>query len=247
MGELIIGVHSIAHALMNKNRNLIKLYANEEGKVELQKKYSLLTKDFPSEILKNHHLQEKGKELFQKYDQTYSRLPSGLLLETNSLEERDPNWLNEKISTQEKLKILCLDQITDIHNGAAIFRTAAFYGVNVIMLPQKGSFSLTPGFFRISSGAREHIEIVRVASFPKVIKKLSEKGVEVIALSEHAKESELEPAMGHRLLVLGAEETGISHALLRVIEKQVSLASRGPIASLNVSVASALAMDKSFS
>ncbi len=246
MQDLITGVHSVAHALQNPKRNLSKLYLNEEGKTELQKKYNLLAKNFNSEVLKNHHLQEKAKEFFNANDQKFTRLPSGLLLVADSIEEKDSNWLYKEVETKNNLKILVLDQITDIHNGAAIFRTAAFFGVDIILLPQKGSFSLTAGFFRISSGSREHIEIVRSSSFPKTVSKLIERGVEVLALDEHAKESNLVKATSNRALVLGAEETGISNALLRLIDRHVSLASLGNIQSLNVSVASALAMQKSF-
>ncbi len=246
--EIIIGIHSVANALKNPMRKIVKLFLNEEGKVELQKKYNLQAKNFPSEVLKNHILQETAKKLFEANEHKFSRIPTGLVLETSPLEEYDINWIYTQVEKPAPLKILCLDQVTDVHNGGAIFRTAAFYGVNIILLPEKGSFGLSPGFYRISSGAREFIQIVRINSFPKIINKLQDKGVEVVALSEHAEQSleHLEPMNKHRLLILGAEETGISHALLRIVKKQMRIEPKGQIESLNVSVAAAVAMQKCF-
>ncbi|MAF76588.1 MAG: hypothetical protein CME60_00400, partial [Halobacteriovoraceae bacterium] len=45
-------------------------------------------------------------------------------------------------------------------------------------------------------------------------------------------------------LVMGAEDTGLSNATRRVLEKFVSLTPQGQIKSLNVSVAAALSMEK---
>jgi 23S rRNA (guanosine2251-2'-O)-methyltransferase len=47
-------------------------------------------------------------------------------------------------------------------------------------------------------------------------------------------------------LVLGKEETGISNAVLRLIDHKLSLTPKGDIKSLNVSVAASIAMEKSF-
>jgi len=40
----------------------------------------------------------------------------------------EPTWIYNQLESRIPIKILALDQITDAHNGAAIMRTAAFYG-----------------------------------------------------------------------------------------------------------------------
>ena len=47
-------------------------------------------------------------------------------------------------------------------------------------------------------------------------------------------------------LVLGKEETGISHSVLRNIKHQLALIPAGKTRSLNVSVAAAISMEKCF-
>jgi 23S rRNA (guanosine2251-2'-O)-methyltransferase len=47
-------------------------------------------------------------------------------------------------------------------------------------------------------------------------------------------------------LLLGAEETGLSNAVARLVQKNMSLPSQGEIKSLNVASAAAISMEKVF-
>lgn len=248
--DLIVGTHSIACAIKNSKRSSNELYATEEGLLELQKKTSLTKKDLEKvsiQIISSHKLQEDAKNLYKKLDLEYQRVPSGCFLITSQKETKDVKWLYDEVITQDKFRVLCLDQVSDVNNAAAILRTASFYGVNAVVVPGKNSFGMTPSFYRIASGSAEFIEIVPVNNMAKTISKLVDMGIDVIGLSEHASENfEVNKKTNKHCLVLGKEDTGISHAVLRVIEKRMSLTSQGDILSLNVSVAAAVAMEKCF-
>ena len=159
----------------------------------------------------------------------------------------EPTWIYQQLESRIPIKILALDQVTDAHNGAAIMRTAAFYGVDAILISARGSFGLGPGFSRIASGATEHVKIVRCSALPKTITKIKELGAICIGLSEHAT-SDLGTIDITKpiCLVLGAEDVGMSHAVSRVVETTISFKPAGKIKSLNVSVAAAIAMEKIF-
>lgn len=252
--DLIVGIHSIGAALLNPNRVHRKLYLTEEGKKELLKRTDVTNKildSIKSEMLSSHALQEKGKEYFKEKDLEFQRIPSQIFLLSEALEPYDNNWLYSEIAKKDDLKILCLDQVTDVHNGAAILRTASFYGIDIVVLPGKKSFGFTPSFFRIASGATEFLKIVQINNLGKVISKLQAGGITCIGLTEHVENpitnEILDEAKLGLCLVLGKEETGISHAVLRLIKHQLALPSQGEIKSLNVSVASAIAMEKCFS
>ena len=105
---------------------------------------------------------------------------------------------------------------------------------------------MTPSFFRIASGGAEHLTIVQAESLPKVVKKLQQRGVAVYALSQHAERGEVERPSPHMGIVLGAENDGISHALMRQCEGKLALKPLGKNPSLNVSVAAAVAMERLF-
>lgn len=250
--DVIVGIHSIGAALKNPARNHTKLVCSEDGRDELLKRTNVTKADLESidiELVSSHKVQELGKKYYKELDLEFHRIPSQILLVTSVLEAHDNNWLYEQIRGSQNLKILCLDQITDVHNGAAILRTASFYGIDIVILPSKKSFGFTPSFYRIASGATEFLNLVQVSSLPKVIAKFNSLKVTTIGLTEHAEnllDEKIIKESGNLCLVLGKEETGISNAVLRLIVHKLALMPKGEIKSLNVSVAASIAMEKSF-
>jgi 23S rRNA (guanosine2251-2'-O)-methyltransferase len=252
--DLIVGIHSIISALKNPSRSNFQLFGNKEGFSELQKK-GFIEKDLvgtlTKEVLSGHEIQEKAKTVYRDKGFTYNRVPSGIFLLCSPIKIFSPHEINIELESGKPQKIICLDQITDINNAAAILRTAAFYGVDFLVIPQKGNFGFTPSFYRIASGATEFVKIAQCPSLSKFLRKLQEKEILCIGFSEHAemeiKEVKQEiSAQKTTCLVLGSEESGMSHAVEKVIEKKIALVSTGPIKSLNVSVAAAVAMEKIF-
>ncbi|MCT4642300.1 MAG: hypothetical protein N4A33_08390 [Bacteriovoracaceae bacterium] len=248
--DLIVGIHSIVHALLNNNRSNFTLYCTEDAKSELLKK-TKITKEILDntsiKILSSHGVQEEGKKLFKRLDVEFNRIPSGMFLTCSELETYDVSFLYEQARSNDQIKILVLDQISDVHNGAAILRTASFYGVDAVVVPSRKSFKMTPSFYRIASGAAEYVNIVHANSFPKMISKLNDLGILSVALSENVtNEFNLEnPNLGV-CLILGKEDTGISNAVMRVAKAQLMLKNFGDIKSLNVSAAAAVSMEKCF-
>lgn len=246
--ELIIGIHSIVEALKNPQRTNKIVYVSEEALDELRKKHRIdLSKlsDVSLRIMPNHQVQEEAQKKYRLNDFEFHRVPSNLFLEVSPTPIKDLSWLYEELF-QAPRKILALDQVTDVHNAAAIMRSAAFYGVHSILF-SKGNFRLPPSFSRIASGALEHVSLVNCSSLSSALTKLKDKSVDIVGFSEHAEESgEANQYAQSTCLVLGAEDVGLSHAVSRVVNRQVALISQGPIKSLNVSVAAAIAMERFF-
>ena len=244
--DLIIGIHSIKAALNNKKRNHKAIILTEDTQKELS---SIIPKTLDLKLVSGHKLQEEAKKYFKELDLEYQRVPGGAFLISEPLDEVDMNDFYELIAEGNK-KILCLDQISDVHNGAAILRTASFYGVDAVIMPSKKSFKHTPGYFRIASGAHEYLNLIPVQNLSKTLRKIKELNTFVIGLSEHADESldikTLKNEKNSIALVLGKEETGISNAVLRNVDYKLSLSSQGSIKSLNVSVAGAISLEKCF-
>ena len=249
--DIIIGIHSIAEALKNPARNITRIVTTEEGIKELQSRGGMnfaQIQNFEVKKVSPHQLQEMAKKIYAELGFNFNRVPSGIYLECERLSDYDSAWLYDKVASGEVQRILCLDKVTDVHNGAAILRTAAFYGVDAVIIASRGNFGSGPSFSRIASGACEYVNIVRCSSLPKLILKLMKMGVSCIGFSEHAtveaKEVEKRLPMA---LIMGAEDVGLSNAVERVIEKRVAFKPLGEIKSLNVSVAAAVAMEMMFS
>lgn len=242
--EIIVGLHSIVEALKNKERSGHKLFTTKENKSELSKKINL-SEVSGLEIIENnsHKIQEEAKSYYKDLDFHFSRVPSNTFLVTNKLELKNLTFLYNLIDNTPNFKMLILDQITDVHNLGAMMRTSSFYGINAVLMSRKGDLLRTPTFHRISSGAFEHVPIINCGSLPKTITKLKEKKVMMLGFSEHSKESNFEKSE-KMALVLGAEDVGLSNAIARILDKTISLESKGNIKSLNVSVAAAIAMER---
>lgn len=245
--DLVFGLHSIAAALKNPRRSHMKLVATDEGLQELQKKHKIIPKNYnvKTDILSSHALQEQAKKLFAHLDLEFTRVPSGIYLQTSALQ----TYTIQEFLKRPQARLLALDQITDVHNGAAILRTASFFGMDGVIVPSGKSFGLTPSFYRIASGAVESVPLIRAPSLSKVVGQLNESGYLTVGLSEHSSENLVPTDLRIEkkiCLLLGAEETGLSHAVARLVQKNLSLQSLGEIKSLNVSNAAAIAMEKSF-
>ena len=246
--DLVIGIHSIIAALKNQDRTIYKLVATEDAISELKKQIKL--DGIKIELCATHKVQEEAKRYFRELDLDYHRVPSGVFLLASKMAIHDITYLYKMIDNKNNLKILCLDQVSDVHNAGAIIRTASFYGVDAVVVPDRKSFGLTPSFFRIASGAAESVPMIGVNKLTKTVTRMKEMGVLCLGLSEHAT-GELEDSLKQvsdkgMAIILGREDVGISNAVLRLIEHRISLKSSGDIKSLNVSIAAAVCMEKCF-
>jgi 23S rRNA (guanosine2251-2'-O)-methyltransferase len=129
--------------------------------------------------------------------------------------------------------VVALDEIEDPQNFGAVIRSAVALGATGIMWPT----------FRASAGAVEHAMLCRVAALPRALEQLHEAGATIIGLDAHAPQAvedlELE---GPVVLVVGAEGKGLRHPVKRACTQLAKLGMKGPIGSLNASVAAGIAL-----
>ncbi|MFN8369974.1 MAG: TrmH family RNA methyltransferase [Bacteriovoracaceae bacterium] len=249
--ELIFGIHSIKEAIFNPNRNSHELYATEKGLTDFLEKNRLKKSDLKLSkllILDSHQIHEAAKKFAKESDFEIDRVPSQIFLRTTPLEIKDVTWLYAQIKNKNVKKIIALDQITDVHNMGAICRTASFYGVDAVLFSQKNDLKLSPAFFRIASGSSEYLSLVKTNNLPKTIAKLLEYNSEVVGFCETGDEAGDTKLNSDEcvVLVLGAEDTGLSFAVKRLLVKKFKFTPKGKIQTLNVSVAAAVAMEKFF-
>ncbi len=138
---------------------------------------------------------------------------------------------------------LMLDEVTDVRNFGAIVRTAECAGVHGIIIPQKGSARIGGDAVKTSAGAIYNIPICRTNNLKRTINYLKDSGLKTIAATEKSENLYFENELsGPALLIMGAEDTGISPVLLENVDIKTALPIRGKIASLNVSNAAAVMM-----
>lgn len=133
---------------------------------------------------------------------------------------------------------LALDQIQDPHNVGAIFRTAAFFGVQGIVLTQDKSAPVTATVYDVAAGGVESVPFVLQTNLVQALKVAKKRDMWVLGTSEHADLPLAEIDRDRRwLLVLGNEEKGLRRLTLENCDQTCQIPPRGDVTSLNVSVA----------
>lgn len=139
--------------------------------------------------------------------------------------------------------LLILDGLTDTRNFGAIARTAECAGVDAIIIPEKGSVSVTADAVKTSAGALMNIPVCRVKSLKEAISYMKNSGITIIGASEKGNNNYTKCTFtAPCAIVMGAEDTGISPAVLSECDSLAAIPILGNIGSLNVSVAAGVIM-----
>ncbi len=134
--------------------------------------------------------------------------------------------------------LLIADHLEDPHNLGAVIRTAEAAGFHGAIIPTRRAAPVTATVVRASAGATAHLPLVFVGNLAQAITKLKERGVWVVGLEGSAELSIYEADLkGSLALVIGAEGSGIGHAVAKSCDFLVNIPLLGKVDSLNASVA----------
>ena len=138
---------------------------------------------------------------------------------------------------------LLLDEIEDPHNLGSIMRTADAAGAHGIIIPKRRAVGLTATVAKLSTGAIEHIPVVRVTNMSRTIDELKESGVWIAGTDAKGKEDyrQFDGTMPLGL-VIGSEGKGMGRLIRDKCDFLIQLPMAGHVTSLNASVAAALLM-----
>lgn len=137
--------------------------------------------------------------------------------------------------------LLVLDRVGNAHNLGAIARTAAFFGVPRLVLPEDAA-AARPGdaAYRVAEGGLAHLEILRVPALPAFLRELVAAGYEVVGAVARGGKPQAITDGKPVAIVLGNEEEGLAADVTAACTRLVTLPGSGKVESLNVSVAAAI-------
>jgi 23S rRNA (guanosine2251-2'-O)-methyltransferase len=139
--------------------------------------------------------------------------------------------------------IVLLDGITDPHNLGAIVRSAEVLGAHGVVIPARGSASVTPGAVKASAGATERVAIAEVSNLLRAIDALREADLRVLgAGAGEGERLDVADLTRATALVVGAEGRGMREAVARRCDGLFHIPQRGVVSSLNASVAAGVAL-----
>lgn len=232
---LIWGIHAVAAALANADRRIVTLWATDNAALRLA-----------DGIAKRQVLPEKvnPRDLDQRLGP--DTVHQGALLEVEPLPEHDMAKLAETILA--KGPVLVLDQVTDPHNVGAILRSAAVFGSAGVVMTRRHSPPLGGVLAKAASGALELVPVALVQNLARTLSDLKAAGIVLVGLDGSAEPLLEDALLGGDLagrpiaLVLGAEGRGLRPLTAETCDRVCRIGSDGPIDSLNVSNAAAVAL-----
>ncbi|WP_019414581.1 23S rRNA (guanosine(2251)-2'-O)-methyltransferase RlmB [Paenisporosarcina sp. TG20] len=138
---------------------------------------------------------------------------------------------------------LILDELEDPHNLGSILRTADATGVHGVIIPKRRAVGLTAVVAKTSTGAIEHIPVVRVGNLVQTVEDLKKRGLWIAGTD--AKGSADYRRMDAKLplaIIIGSEGKGMSRLLTDKCDFLYHMPMVGQVTSLNASVAAAILM-----
>jgi RNA methyltransferase, TrmH family len=141
--------------------------------------------------------------------------------------------------------VLVLDRIGNAHNLGAIARTAAFFGIPRIVIPDDPAAAQpSDAAYRVAEGGFEHLEVWLTKNLATFAGDLSAGGYDVIGAAVRggrpdARRTDAEKPLA---LLVGNEEHGLAPDVMKACTRLVTIPGTGKVESLNVSVAAAVLM-----
>jgi 23S rRNA (guanosine2251-2'-O)-methyltransferase len=229
-GPWLWGRHAVLAALANPERKLLRLVATAENAAELQ---GLGHGPVP-QILAKDELQRLLPP---------GAVHQGMALAALPLQPFGIRDVVEALGARPNAIVVALDQVTDPHNIGAVLRSAAAFGAIGLVVPDRNVPEISGTLAKAASGAVEHVPLVRVVNLARALDQLKEAGFWTVGLDGAADRVLASHALSGRIcLVLGAEGDGLRRLTREACDLMARLPTSGPVASLNVSNAAAIAL-----
>ena len=220
--------HSVFAALKNRPDDVLEIVLSEHGG-------STAWADVKAKALELDILLSEKKDANEtsrrtgSYAEVLEKKPTSLELLIN--QPKDQNFW------------IALDSLQDPNNVGSIFRTAAFFGSNGIIMAKNRASPMSSVVYDVASGGVEAIPFSIETNLNRSLQKMKDKGLWILGTSEHAQKN-LSQLKRDRpwVIVVGNEENGIRPNVLKQCDELYAIKPKTdyPVTSLNVAVTSAI-------
>ena len=226
--NLIFGIRTVAGAI-EAGKQIEKLYIRKGAEGQLMQELK--------DLCMRHrlHYQEVPVEKLNRLTRGNHQ---GVVAQTAAIEYVQLTDILERVPEDETPPVVLFDGVTDVRHFGAIARSAECAGAHGLITPLKNSAPVNAEAIRSSAGALTTIPVCRGGSVRNTLKALQAEGFQVVAATEKSRKL-LYDADFRRptVIVMGAEDTGISKEVLKLCDEQLAIPLIGHIESLNVSAA----------
>lgn len=237
-GGWLYGLHPVAAALANPERRCRRLLVTDAG-------LAAITPALDAARAQGLRLPEPSRVERPDIDRLLppGAVHQGIALDAAPLPEHDIADIVADPAIGASAVVVVLDQVTDPHNVGAILRSASAFGAAAVVVTERHAPEVTGVLAKSASGALEAVPLVRVGNLARALGELQQAGFWCVGLDEGGERTLAQVDLtGRAALVLGAEGAGLRRLTRERCDEVVRLPTGGPVASLNVSNAAAVAL-----
>jgi tRNA G18 (ribose-2'-O)-methylase SpoU len=145
--------------------------------------------------------------------------------------------------------VIVLEGVTNADNVGGVFRNAAAFGANAVLLSPTCCDPLYRKAIRTSMGATLRVPFARVTDWPGGLSRVRDANLSIVALSPREPSEDLETFASRRMsspiaLLVGTEGAGLTAEAEAVADWRVRIAMRREVDSLNLAVATGIALHR---
>ncbi|MBS9767034.1 MAG: 23S rRNA (guanosine(2251)-2'-O)-methyltransferase RlmB [Flavobacteriaceae bacterium] len=227
-GTKIFGIRAVIEAI-NTGKTVEKVY--------LQKGLSGVLFSELNQLLRAKHITTSFVPVEKLNRLSKNGNHQGVVAQTTAISFADLDAVIQQNKGKNPLYLL-LDRISDVRNFGAIIRTAECTGVTAIIIQQQGNAPVNADTIKTSAGAAFKIPICKVAHIKDAIFQMQEAEIQLVAATEKTEEVLYNVDFTKdTAIIMGSEDMGVHHSILKMVDKKAKLPLLGEIESLNVSVA----------
>jgi 23S rRNA (guanosine2251-2'-O)-methyltransferase len=147
-------------------------------------------------------------------------------------------------SAKKPMMLIGLDSITDPHNLGAVVRSAAAFGADGVVIPERRNAAMTGSAWKASAGAAARMPISQVTNLVRAIEDAKKAGCFIIGLDAEGDVTlaKMNIATESIFIIVGSEGKGLSRLVREKCDLVVSIPMQSSVESLNASVATAIVM-----
>jgi 23S rRNA (guanosine2251-2'-O)-methyltransferase len=176
---------------------------------------------------------------------TGGALHQGLGLQMPPFEYAHPDdLLAAAAESDEPPLLVALDGVTDPRNLGAVIRSAAAFGANGVLVPQRRSAGVTAVAWRTSAGTAARLPVALATNLTRTLRAYAQAGMMIVGLDADGTITvdELKLATSPLVVVVGSEGRGLSRLVRETCDETVSIPMAAGVDSLNASVAAGVVL-----
>lgn len=233
-GEVIYGVHPVTETLRSRKRNVLQMFIVKGRSNSHLDQLILMAKRMNVSLLRvdsNELDRIAGRGNHQ-----------GVVITAEPMRMMGLSDAIDRIGKRKDVVWLAVDELTDPQNLGSMLRSAACFGVDTVLLPERRTVGITPVVHKAACGALERLTIVQLVNLNNTIRELKDHGFWIYGTDMKGTPITKVKYNTPALLIIGSEESGLREKTREHCDEIVSIPQKGQVDSLNAGVAAAIVM-----